>query len=558
MPQKPVFSRSPVLTVPYCFPAAGTVRTTDERIARLYQNANRYAEQPCLLEGLFRLACLIRNKPLEEPVAERILRMTDPTENGSFPGSFSDQICMARAVFALFEYNSDRNILKRIAEWIRYVEIEFETLIVQDGILYNPADLMELLVKYYLVSGVRSTLRLCARLRAEAFDWSTSLHTYQQSVPFRRDPGTVPYSLPVVRPDQIDYEEKKKLINHALLMADGVRYTLFAGLFSGNRQELTAGRTVWLQLRRYHRALCGGTTGSPFLSGNAPDLPVSNLVLAAWTEAFGAQMILADSFWAADEMIRIVYNGLDECLNRTDIPEEQRINHIPDGFGITSGGPELYARITRAAAVSLRNAVSLTENGFRINYPLPAKYLLMIRKQPFILKTDFDAITFQCKTPVYVRAEVYLSPYNTCSVCTERKGKKNRELIRNERPENGYCVVAESEWLDQDRIIFLPDSCVLSEETHHQGIAFIAAGRLLSMPADNRNYAMAICGSPACTDGKVTVSTAPADRWTLREGQPSDIPVLPVTSGEPAPTVLKPYSECPCRITVFPKARRQG
>ena len=438
-----------------------------------------------------------------------------------------------------------------------FVEIEFETLIVQDGILYNPADLMELLVRYYLVSGVRSTLRLCARLRAEAFDWSTALHTFQQTVPCGLDSDTVRHQFPPVRPDQIDYDEKEKLINHALLMADGVRYTLYTGLYSGNRQELTAGKTVWQQLRRHHRALCGGTTGTPFFSGNASDLPVSNLVLSAWTEAFGAQMILSDSFWAADEMIRIVYNGLDDCLNRTEIPEEQRINNILDEAGMMSGGTELYARMTRAVAVSVRNAVTLTENGFRINYALPAKYLLMVRKQAFILKTDSDAFEFQCKTPVSVRAEIYMSPYNSFSIYTERKGKTNRKLIRNELPENGCCVVTETEWQDQDRISLMPDGCVLSEETHHQGLAFITAGRLLSMPADNRNFARTICGCPVCTDGRVTVMTAPAEKWRLRDGQPADIPVLPAADGEPAPTVLKPYSECPYRITVFPKVRQQ-
>ena len=97
MPLKPVFSRSPILTVPYCFPASGTVRTSDERIRNLYQKANQYIDKPCLWEGLFRLACLTKNKPLEEPVANLILRNADVTENGAFSGNISDQTDTARA-----------------------------------------------------------------------------------------------------------------------------------------------------------------------------------------------------------------------------------------------------------------------------------------------------------------------------------------------------------------------------------------------------------------------------------------------------------------------------
>ena len=232
------------MTVRHCFPAAGTVRTEDERITRLYEKANTYIEQPCLHEGLFRLACLIKSRPLEEPVAGIISDSITKTENGAFSGSFSDQICTARAALAMYEYNTDRSVLKRIAEWIRYIEIEFDSLIVQDGILYQPADLMELLVRIYLASGIKSSLRLCARLRAEAFDWTTALHTFQQTIPIRTDAETDSYRLPQCKPEKMDYVEKEKLVNHAVLLADGVRYTVYAGLFSGHKQDLSAGKTV--------------------------------------------------------------------------------------------------------------------------------------------------------------------------------------------------------------------------------------------------------------------------------------------------------------------------
>ena len=262
------------MAVRYCYPAAGTVRTDDERIGRLYHNTARYIDRPQVWEGLFRLACLIKSNPAEEPVASLIVNAGADTDSGAFEGTFPVQICIARALLALFEYNTDRTILKRIASWLRYTEIEFDNLSSGSSILYNPADLMELLVRYYQASGVKSALRLCTRLRADAFDWTTAMHTFQQSIPIRQDERTEAFCFPTVKPDEIDYDDREKLINHAEMLADGVRFTLFSGLFSGHGQDLSSGKTIWSYLIKHHRALCGGTTGDPYLSGNAPDQPV--------------------------------------------------------------------------------------------------------------------------------------------------------------------------------------------------------------------------------------------------------------------------------------------
>ena len=183
MPQKPVFSRAPILQMTGCGTANGTARSQDNRVKRLYQKADQWNAFPRMWEGLFRVACLIKNKPLEEPVTQRIYEAIHDTDDGSFAGSFDEQICTARALFAVFEYNTDKEILKRIAIWLRYLEVEFDKCTAESGVLYQPADLMELLVRYYLATGMKSVLRICSRLRAEAFDWTTSLHTFQQSIP---------------------------------------------------------------------------------------------------------------------------------------------------------------------------------------------------------------------------------------------------------------------------------------------------------------------------------------------------------------------------------------
>ena len=555
MPQKQTFDRAPILNVPISFPAAGTVRTADKRVLRLYQQCSRYIEQPCLWEGLFRLACLVKNKPAEEPVSIRIQDACGETENGSFSGSVSDQVCIARAALALYEYNTDRALLQRLAEWVRYTEIEFDAIAAQDGILYRPADLMEFLVRFYQASGVRAALRLCARIRAEAFDWTTALHTFQQSIPIRTGEADHGYPIPDTTPDRIEYDQKEKLINHAELLADGIRYSVFAGLFSGHGQDLSSGKTAWAYLEKHHRALCGGTTGDPYLSGNGADRAVNNLVLCAWAEAFTSQMLLPDSAWAAEELTRIVYNGLEDCLNRDPVPGVQYINTINEEEAEPDAPERLYARLARAVASVFRHAAATTETGVRINCLLPAKYMLMVRKQQLILQTDDTSAAFQCRKPTEATLELFIAPSCSGTVRLIRDGEVRSSSHTGDIPEGGKYLRTDAVWQNGDRIELLPDDSILSAVTHHQGNAYMHMNRLLCLPADEDSFARAACGEPVMHDGKASVLTAAAEKWHLKDGRPADIPVLPEPHGEPAAAELAEYAVYRQRITMIPRAR---
>ena len=554
MPQKQTFDRPPVLNTFISFPAAGTVRTADKRILRLYQQSSTYIEQPCLWEGLFRLACLVKNKPMEEPVAARIADACTESENGSFIGSVSDQVCIARAALALYEYNMDRSVLKRLAEWVRYTEIEFDDIAAQDGILYRPADLMEFLVRFYQASGVRAALRLCARIRAEAFDWTTALHTFQQSIPIRSADTDQGYPIPETTPDLIDYDQKEKLINHAELLADGIRYTVFAGLFSGHGQDLSSGRIAWSYLEKHHRALCGGTTGNPYLSGNGADRAVNNLVLCAWTEAFTSQMLLPESAWATEEMARIAYNGLADCLNRDPVPELQFVNTVNEEEAPSAEPEKLYARLARAAASVFHHAVATNEKGIRINCLLPAKYMLMVRKQSLILHTDDHSAAFQCRKPAEAALELFIAPSCGCNVSLILDGICSSSHT-GDIAEGGKYLRTDAVWQNRDRIELLPDERILSAVTHHQGNAYMHMNRLLCIPAESGIFARAACGDPVMKDGKASVLTASCEKWQLKDGRPGDIPVLPERHGEPSAAELKEYALCRQRITMIPRAR---
>ena len=367
------------MTVPHCFLNNGLIRTDDSNIRKLYQNTQAFLDTPSVWEGAFRLAALLSDNPLSEPVTGLISAALTETEDGSFKGHIEEQIAVARAGMALFEFNTDRMILKRIASWCRYIEIEWDQLFSTGKTLFIPADFMELLINFYRVSGIKSVLRLCTKLRSAAFDWTTALHTIQQVIPLDVKEEEQISFIDRIGIDELNYDQKKILLNHAELLADGIRYTLYSGIFSGNRQDLTAGKTAWNILQKHYRAICGGTTAGPFLNGTASNAEISTAAMTAWTEAFASQMLLSDSEWATDEMIRIVFNGLNYCLHSDKLPDYQTVNSIGQR-NEQNNTAKLYAKTARAAAAAFRGGITVTEKSIRINYLMPARYLLMIRK----------------------------------------------------------------------------------------------------------------------------------------------------------------------------------
>ena len=553
MPQKPVFSKAPILAVPHCFPSNGTVRSADERIRDLYSRSVEHADNPYLWEGLFRVACLIKNKPMDERVSTLILNAIRETDNGSFEGSLSTQISIVRAALAVYEYNTERTILQRIAVWCRFLEIDFDQLIKQDPIpLYKPADLMEFLVRFYQITGLKAVLRICTRLRAAAFNWTSALHTFQQSIPVQmngQDNFTPDLS---VMPADIDYDEKEKLINHAEMLADGVRYSVFSGLFSGNGQDLAAGRTVWRYLHKHHFALCGGTTSNPYLCGRASDQPVSNRAVAAWAEAFASQMILDGSEWALDELIRIVYNALEECINRKKADVAQKVNTAGNINPEVDESAELLARLTRAVAAVYTHVMTLTEKGIMINYLLPGKIMAMIRKQPVVFCIDSNSAVIQSRKPFSANLDVFVPATGTSALSVTAEQNETIVMEKTVRNDKGYYIHLKQEWQNQDGIRFDDTDMIICEKTHHQGICIIHNNHLYSLPVNSEGCFCAISGEPEISGGEITIPVSEIAVLYAGENM-NDIPVLPSACGPEILKKLKPYSKTYSRITMFPK-----
>ena len=182
--------------------------------------------------------------------------------------------------------------------------------------------------------------------------------------------------------------------------------------------------------------------------------------------------------------------------------------------------------------------------------------MLMIKKQPAVLTIDECSAIFQC-TESFICEVDFFCPYTaTADVSMIRGGKQIR--ISAKEPIKGKSIFyrAEGQWQNHDGFILQKNRMIICEDTHHQGMCFLAGNRLYSLPAGDEHYAYAVCETPEYRDDKITVRTQHTEKWHMKDHEPGDIPVLPDTKGESVQMELAPYALTQKRITMFPRTKQ--
>ena len=539
-----------------CSLSRGTVRTGEEHLKKLYTRLNRQIDRAEALEPAFSLSCLLKDKPTEENAAREILRRTGSTENGDFEGNTEEQIAIARAGLAMADYTADRNMLKRLAEWCRWLETEWESMEDEFCIRVQAADLMEFLVRFYRTSGIKALLRLCTRLRFTSMDWTSYLHNER-----RRETTHIQdqeeaerfFHGPVGK--EIDYFQLQFYLNHAELAADGMRFCAWSAMFSGNSRDFSAGKTGWEQLSKDHRAACGGTSGNPFMSGSSPSSPVSGCTAAAWTEAMITQANLCTDPWALNEAVIIVHNALAEAIYRGNDTTIQRVND-PLDHRDNGGKEELFrqdCRLARAAASAWHHAVTATKEGFRINYFLKGRYCLKGGDKPILLEMTEDSALLRGNDGNGTKINLFLAGTENC-IPVITCGKKKQAISIPEGQPCGITVHLEKEWKVGEGIRMTEGNTPVLRDSHHQGICCYHRNRLMAMSIAENEYAFAATSAPEIRDGRILMTVRKTGAWKERNGIPTDIPVKPRAEGETETRELIPYAGSRRRIAVFPTA----
>ena len=565
MPQKPISSRYPLINTAQNGLSRGLVRTEAGELFSLYRRIAAFAESPKVWEGAFSLACLIYDHPAEEPAAKEIRKALAETEDGSLAGvNTEEQVFGARAALALFEYTGDKEILKRLAKWCRWLETGWDKYTGRRWVRVQPGDLMEFLVRFYRITGLKAVLRLCSRLRSAAMDWTTVLHHFQQRTTLNLPDSADEMKKLFAGEDftELDFFNTQYLTNHAEILADGMRYTVYSAIYSGNGQELSAGRKGWEYIRKHHGAVCGGTTANVLLSGRGANQGIHPAAIAAWTEAMISQMQIGTEPWAVNELVRLVYNGLADCLNHAEKTGYRFINTLGGNGNAICFDPEpdhereirTMGRIARAAAAVWQHAATTDTKEMRLNYILPGRYLVSCGSQAAVLTSDGESVHIRCKGSFDMSLSIFCAETETAEISVQNVDGTEVPVNTDDliHAGGGYLRIQRI-WDNLDTIIFHQGERVYTEETQHQGICVMTGNRLMVLDVSGDEYRYAACGKPYMRNGKAFLPVKRIARWPAADGIPSDIPVLPAGKGETVFAPLTVYSDTAERITVFPR-----
>lgn len=560
MALKPIFDKSPLLSLSFLPLRPGQARVSLPAVSALYAQA-RDAAHPSQLEGVFRLACVVTSRPMEEPVVDRIrAALAHQAQDGSLPGAVSEQIALLRAAWAVYEHEAKRPLLEQLALWCGWACEHWDAVLADGAVRVSPADLMDLLQGLYRVTGKKPLLHLCERLRAEAMDWSGALHTFSVQRPMKRIIGwdELAQGMQAEERRESGFYTRQYLTCHGETLADGLRSSLMSGLFSGSGAELSAPQTGWEKISRYHGAVCGGVTSDENLGGASPSCAVSAASLGAWAEAFAS----ARDNWAYDALDILLHNGLPASVRQNGILPFQRVNGLSEDCGTSdcyhideTALPRALNRLCRGYSAAISSAVTPRQDGLSVNLYLPGRYAVPAHQGALRLNIAGNdggwAITVHARQPVKAVIRLRVPAWTDEAAVTVNGLDVGDDCVN-------MSISLDRVWQDGDLIAvrFARKPRVL--DGYHQSACVMMGNQVMALPATvDAAWNVALCGEPALTDdGRVTVPLRRAPIWGRKDAVPVDLPVRPETEGDAFTATLHPYADTPCRIAVFPREKQ--
>ena len=555
MPLKPIFEKYPLVALKEVPLRPGQVRIQHDKMNELYTLAHA-CKDPAVLEGLFRLACVLKSKPMEEPVAAEInAQLALQAEDGSLPLNVEKSVAVMRAALAMYEFDAKRPLLEKLVAWCAWVSENWESVLACNAVRTHAADLMELLQTLYRVTGKKAILALCDKLRQQAMDWSGILHTFAVQRPMNRVTSwkDMEAGLEAEEGSEAGFYTRQYLTCHGESLADGMRSAALNGLFSGNGMELSAGKAGWEKISRYHGAVCGGVTADETIGGRSPACAVDAASLGAWAEAFSG--CDHEDTWAYEALETLMENGMPAAVVEGKLVPFQRVNGLSvncgtkDSYHVHEGEEKVIralARLCRGYARAAGAAVTVGQQSFSVNMYMPGRYAVPMADGALVLAVEDGMVKISAKKPVKAALRLRIPAWteDACITVNNEGGLEGKA---------GSWLTIERTWQNGDAIKVEFAKKLAVSNGHHQSACVCYGAQVLAYVPQNDVWNVALCGTPVMENGKVVASFKRVPDWRKRGSIPADLPVLPTVEGETFQGELVPYAEAPCRVALFPK-----
>ena len=534
----PIFDRAPLVRRSALPVPAGQIRCGAPWIA---ETLGRLPDPipACCLEGAVRLASLAPDAPEAARVREALsAALKAQAPDGGFPGSAEDALCAARAAWHGFLWLGDRAMLTAVADFLGWAAAHYDEWIGRSGLRMRPADLIGLALDFYRQTGAQGCLRLLARLRRDAVDWSSRLRTFSLTRSAEREADGADEATRAYLNEQAD----------PVLLADGMRGVLCMSEYSGNQTEAETGAMAWPKIKRWHGAVCGGTSASPLLDGLSPSAVIDPASVGAWAETMAAYAAAGEE-WAAEEAERLLHNALPVALRGKPFA----VNQLPGDLraGELTPDHEALGRLMRGAAALLGAAVLQTREGLRVLYaPEHAAAIGLYADGKRVRMTLGGGP---------VRRAIRLQPEEKASFAVELRvpgwAEGAAAAVCGEKTpcEAGKTLAIRREWSPDDTLVLDSDPALKLCPAWHSGL-YAARGPLVLGLADPdpEKWALGLAEDGAA-DG--ALRAAGVKGWKLRGGQPDGVPVLPERTDGEETFEPAPFAAMRTRITVFPRVK---
>ncbi len=561
----------------------GQVRTQEAAVLDLYNGAKPYVSSEYAWEGLFRLACICTDAPLEERVTQVIQDMIAAQQpDGSYKGLPDRDVAIARAALALYEYGNSREILQSLLLFCSWISGNWTNVMNCREIRRRPGDLMEFLVALYRYTGKTAILSLCDKLRMDSIHWSAILHTYPVRRPTYMMASWLETRAGIDRERDADDGQytRQFMISHAETLADGLRSAWMTAQYSGSATESDAGKVGWSKIAAAHAAVCGGTTADECVQGTDPSIAIDTAAVGAWTEAFLVQLTHADCAWAEQQLDLLIHNALPACFQGGKLNGYQRVNFLDRNTQLrdcyhTHSGEEQKRRgtnrLVRAWQRAYMSAIMTTKAGCEVHLYLNGEYDFQMHDSTYRvsmrhLSESSVQLSLQTRQPVQAEVRLRVPAYMT-----------GLQLAINGK---AAAFKLDKGWITLDRIwnhgdtvslVWVPEVHVV--ETYHQGRAVMYGPQLMTVDVTDRDWHVALVGEPYLEEGLVHCTLAPVADMKDEDEEDEEIeeeidkdkdkdtvfvipfPVVPAVTSERENVTMVPYTASPLHLTVIPKAQ---
>ncbi len=564
MPLKPMFSRAPLTRQPFAplspehVRLEGAAAETLNRLCALAACAPMSAE---LAAGALACAYLQHHEELAEKTEKWVrVQLSAQAENGSLPGSTSDNVKLLLAAARLYAHTGEKPLLEQMMRYCAFLRKHWDDVRLDGSVMAQAADLMELLVFLYNVTGKKALTSLMELTRQSAMDWSGLLTTFAMSRPTGKgmDAEELAQGRSAEGNDPSGFYTRQYYATFGPAVAQGMRLAALNGLFSGSARDMDAGVTGYEKVMRYHGTACGAFTSDLHLAGGSPSAAVSAWAAGETLRAMAKNWQITGKPEAAAAMARLMINAVPAFLPEGKLLPFLRMNSLSVNCGtrdcFAPGEPEQVTRESLGAllngfAAAAQSAVTVSEDGFCVAMPLPGTYKLRLKGEKAKLHAtaagEKTVLTLEMEDAADVAVKLYI-PAWAKDACVEVNDEGG------DAPETGKVFTLHHKLRDGDHITLLFPRTIRTEEGYHQSESVLNGDTLLALPVSEDNWRVALTGVKEDS----TAELVQVAEWNTRVHTPADPPIAPKTTGEGYEAALAPFAETPCRVAAFPKGKR--